>query len=226
MKERLKTFSPLASSVLASSMAVVSAGILGAFVLTGCGGGGAGGGGGGTSVQMQPLQPGQPPQKPPEGMFSKVPAIEGGKDSRTPMPFEQPFRLGSLEYQFIAMKGKEFVGLESNPAMRPQQGNIFLVIRYQVINRGNSAVTVPNTAAVKLLNLSNNLYIDLDQAATNANITSGAATGLPDQLVLDPGQPNIQTLVFQLPNIDPSQLSIVVTDPGNDQVFQAVKLGN
>lgn len=128
----------------------------------------------------------------------------------------------------MAARGKDFVGLEANPAVRPSQGNNFFLVRYQVINRGTSNVTVPNTAAVRLLNISTNLYYDLDQAATNANIRSGAATGMVDQLTLEPGQPQIQTLAFQLPStVDPAQVSIVVTDPADPtKVFQAVKLGN
>lgn len=212
-------------SLRRSVLLVMLAGAMGlltsSLVLTSCGGGG-----GGAPAGMQPLQPGQPPQKPPEGMFSKVPPVQGGQNPTTPLPFDQPFRLGNMEYQFIGSKGKDFVGLESSPAMRPAEGNIFFVIRYQVINRGPSTVTVPNNAAVKILNVSTNLYVDLDQAATNANIMSGAATGLPDQLVLEPNQPNIQTLVFQMPNVELSKFSIVVADPANQQVFQAVKLSN
>lgn len=222
-KKRLPLGSALGGAFV-SSMIIVSAAILSTVVLTSCGGGGAGGGG--SSGQMQPLQPGQPPQKPPASSLPDAHPIEGGVTPRTPLPFNQSFTLGSLEYTFLQSRDKDHVGLESNPAMRPQEGNKYFLVRYLVTNRGASSVTVPNTAAVKLLNLSTNLFIDLDQAATNANIMSGAATGLPDQLTLDPGQPNIQTLVFQLPNIDQSQLSLVVFDPANPQVFQAVKLSN
>ncbi|MBK9774379.1 MAG: hypothetical protein IPP57_26745 [Candidatus Obscuribacter sp.] len=173
--------------------------------------------------EMQPLQPDQPPQKP-ERSFSTVPAVQGGNPGTTPMPFTQPFLLGDMEYQFIGVKAKEFVGLEAKPSKVPPQGFYYFVVRYQVISHAKANVTVPNYAAVHLVNQTNQQVSDIDVDATNANIQSGAATGLPDQLVLEPEKSQIQTLVFQIPlAITPQQIAILVNDPANpEQVFQSV----
>jgi len=175
---------------------------------------------------MQPLQPGQPPQKPPKSI-STQPAVMGGQPG-TKLPFNQPFRLADEEFQFIAAKGKTYVGLESRPAMQATPGNTYFLLRYQVIHHGASAVTVPNNAAVHLYDATTQKVIDIDQAATNANVQSGAATGLPDQLTLTPEQPQIQTLVFQLPaTVNAAELTVLVTDPRDpSRVFQMVNLSN
>jgi hypothetical protein len=175
---------------------------------------------------MQPLQPGQPPQKP-ERSISRVPAVQGGQAGTT-LPFNQPFRLANEEYQFMAARGKDYVGLDAAPAMRPNQGNSYFLVRYQVIHHGGGTVTVPNAAAVHLLNLANQQVTDIDPQATNANVQSGAATGLPDQLVLEPERPQIQTLAFQVPSsVNPTQFAVLVTDPADPRrVFQIVSLSN
>lgn len=175
---------------------------------------------------MQPLQPGQPRQKP-ERSISRVPAVMGGQPGST-LPFSQPFRLGSEEYQFMAARGKNYVGLDARPAMQPSEGNSYFLVRYQVIHHGGGTLTIPNAAAVHLMYLPNQQVIDIDQAATNANVQSGAATGMPDQLVLEPERPQIQTLAFQVPNtVDPTQLAVLVTDPANaKRVCQIVSLSN
>jgi hypothetical protein len=152
----------------------------------------------------------------------------GGQPGAGPLPFNQPFRLVDEEYQFIAAKGKDYVGLANNPAMRPNPGAAYFLIRYQVIHHGGSPVAVPNAAVIHLLNLANNQVTDIDAAATNANVQSGAATGLPDQLTLEPERPQIQTLVFQVPNnINAGQLAVLVTDPRDpSRVYQIVSLTN
>jgi len=176
---------------------------------------------------MQPLQPGQPAQKQPKSSMTPAP-VQGGNPGTTPLAFNQPFRLNDLEYKFDAARGKGFVGLETTPAMKPTEGNMYFLVRYLVCNDGNSAVTVPNNAAVHLMNTATKQVNDIDQAATNANVQSGAATGLPDQLVLQPGEPNVQTLAFQVPSTtDPTTMSLLVTDPKDPtHVFQIVKLSN
>jgi hypothetical protein len=176
--------------------------------------------------QMQPLQPGQPPQKPARSI-STMPAVMGGQPG-THLPFNQPFRLADKEYQFMAAKGKNYVGLDSNPAMKPSPGYSYFLVRYQVINHGGGTVTVPNAAAVHLFNLANQQVTDIDPAATNANVQSGAATGMPDQLMLEPERPQIQTLAFQLPtSTDVSQFAVLVTEPRDPRrVFQIVNLSN
>jgi hypothetical protein len=177
--------------------------------------------------EMQPLQPGQPAQQP-EKSVSTTPAVVGGQPGTTPLPFIQPFRLGDMEYQFMAAKGKGYVGLETTPAMKPTEGNMYFLVRYQVIDDGSSPITVPNTAAVHLLNTTTRQVSDIDQAATNANVQSGATTGLPDQLVLQPGRPQIQSLAFQIPGTTKAEeLQVLVTDPKDPtHVFQMVKLSN
>ena len=144
------------------------------------------------------------------------------------MPFNQPFVLGSEEYQFMAARGKDYVGLDASPAMRPSTCNSYFLVRYQVIHHGGGTITVPNAAAVHLLLLGNQQVSDIDPAATNANVQSGAATGMPDQLMLEPERPQIQTLAFQVPtNVNPAQLAVLVTDPANPKrVFQVVGLSN
>lgn len=128
----------------------------------------------------------------------------------------------------MAARGKNFVGLDGAPAMRPSDGNSYFLVRYQVIHHGGSNITVPNAAAVHLFNFSNHQVSDIDQAATNANVQSGAATGMPNQLVLEPERPQIQTLAFQVPSsVSPTQLAILVTDPADPRrVFQMVSLSN
>lgn len=177
--------------------------------------------------QAQPLQPGQPAQKP-DRSISTVPAIAGGQPGTKALPFNQPFILADEEYQFMAARGKDYVGLDTSPAMRPKEGYSYFLVRYQVIHHGGSAITVPNAAAVHLLNLTNQQVSDIDQDATNANVLSGAATGLPDQLVLEPERPQIQTLVFQLPNsVNAGNLAVLVTEPRDPtQIFQIVNLSN
>jgi len=179
--------------------------------------------------EMQPLQPGQPPQKPDKTMFApKVPVVQGGQPGTTPLTFGQPFKLGDLEYQFIVARGgKAFVGLESSPALKPTAGNTYFLVRYQVTDHGQS-VTIPNSAAVHMLDLTSKQVTDVDQAATNADVQSGAATGMPDQLSLDPEQPQIQTLAFQLPtSTDLGKFALLVTEPKDPtHVFQIVKLSN
>jgi hypothetical protein len=177
--------------------------------------------------EMQPLQPGQPPQKPDKSLIPQGPVVPAGKPGTTAMPFNQGFQLADLEYHFIGAKGKGFVGLEANPALKPTDGNNYFIVRYVVIDHGKSVV-VPNTAAVHLMNETTRQVIDIDQAATNANVQSGAATGLPDQLALEPEQPQVQTLAFQLPtSTDPTKLSLLVTEPSDPtHVFQLVKLSN
>ncbi|MBU6453718.1 MAG: hypothetical protein KGS72_18205 [Cyanobacteria bacterium REEB67] len=177
--------------------------------------------------EMQPLQAGQPAQKQPLSSFSGQ-VIPGGNPGTTTIPFGQAFKLGDLQYQFGAARGKGFVGLEANPAMKPAAGNSYFLVRYLVVNNGGSSVTVPNNAAVHLMNGTTKQVLDIDQAATNANVQSGAATGLPDQLVLDPGVANMQSLAFEIPaSVDVSQLDILVTDPKEPtKLFQLVKLAN
>ena len=176
---------------------------------------------------MQPLQPGQPAQKQPRPTTPSN-AIAGGNPGTTVIPFNQPFKLGDLEYKFDAARGKGFVGIETNPAMKPTAGNMYFLVRYVVTNNGSGSVTVPNTAAVHLMNSTTKTVTDIDQAATNANVQSGAASGLPDQLVLDSGIPNVQTLAFEVPSTaSPETLDILVTDPKDPtHLFQLVKLGN
>ncbi|MBS1997160.1 MAG: hypothetical protein JSS86_12655 [Cyanobacteria bacterium SZAS LIN-2] len=175
---------------------------------------------------MQPLQPGQGPQKPAQS-YSKTPAIQGGQPGTTALPYMQPFRLGDLEYQFMDAAGKQFVGLKENPSMHPSDGNVYFLVRYQVINHGQQ-ITIPNQEAVHLMQISTKQVMDIDQAATNANVMSGAATGLPDEMTLDPEVPNVQTLVFQMPNtVAAEDLQVLVTEPKDPtHVFQLVKLSN
>lgn len=179
--------------------------------------------------EMKPLQEGQPPQKPGKSISTMAP-VQAGANGTAPLPFNQPFLLGNppVEYQFMAARGKDYVGLENAPSMQAPEGFSFFLLRYQVINRGEKAMTVPNYAAVHLVNQSNQQLADIDVEATNANIQSGAATGLPDQLTLNPGEPQIQTLVFQVPKtLQAENLAVIVQDPANpEQVFQAVKLAN
>lgn len=176
---------------------------------------------------MQPLQPGQPPQKPDQSI-STVPAIAGGAPGDKILPFNQPFRLADKEYQFMAARGKDFVGLESNPAMRPSQGYAYFLVRYQVISHAAAPVSVPNWAAVHLISKSTNQVTNIDTAATNANTISGAATGMPEQLDLEPNRPQIQTLAFQVPaNVNANDLAILVTEPADPtRVFQLVSVSN
>jgi len=176
---------------------------------------------------MQPLQPGQPPQKP-DRSISKVPAVQGGRPGAPPLPFNQPFVLTDLEYQFMAAKGKDYVGLDSNPAMRPPAGDAYFLVRYQVINHGRSTATVRNTAAVHLFDMRTKQVTDINPAATNANVMSGAATGLPDRLMLEPERPQIQTLVFEVPSsTNVGQLAVLVTDPKDPKgAFQMLRLSN
>jgi hypothetical protein len=51
---------------------------------------------------------------------------------------------------------------------------------------------------------------------------------MPNQLTLDPEQPQIQTLAFQLPTTtDLGKFTILVTDPKDPtHIFQIVKLSN
>jgi hypothetical protein len=194
------------------------------------GAGTSGGGQPGTPApivrEMQPLQPGQGPQKPTKS-YSTQATIQGGQPGTTALPYKQPFRLGDLEYQFMDAAGKDFVGLKQSPAMHPTQGNVYFLVRYQVVDHGQP-VTIPNQAAVHLLETNTKQVIDIDQAATNANVQSGAATGLPDQLALDREVLNVQTLVFQMPStIDAANLAVLVTEPKDPtHVFQIVKLAN
>ena len=176
--------------------------------------------------QMQPLQPGQPPQKPPKGMFAKMQPVQGGNPGTTVLPNPQPFTLGDFEYQFIGMTSKGFVGLKESPAMQPTQGNTYFVVRYQVIDHGAPTV-VQNPVAVHLMGQDKQV-VDIDQAATNANVQSGAATGMPNQLSLNTDEPQIQTLVFQLPaSTDFGQYAILVTDPKDPtHLFQLVQISN
>lgn len=185
--------------------------------------------GGGSSVALQPLQPGQPPQKPgPElvAQFSQTEPIAGGQPGNVPISFAQPFRLGDLEYRFIGNTGKKFVGLADSPAMQAEMGSAFFVVRYMVTNRGDKPVVIPNKDAVHLYDLASQLVIDIDPRATDANIISGAATGLPEGLELAPGVANIQTLVYKVKSsMSPDQITVLVTEPSNpNQLFQQVKL--
>ena len=177
--------------------------------------------------EMQPLQPGLPQQKQPRPTTPSN-AVAAGNPGTTPLLFNQPFKLGDLEYKFDACKGKGFVGLEANPVLKPTNGNMYFVVRYVVTNNGAGPVAVPNNAAIHLMNSSTKQVSDIDQAATNANIQAGTATGLPDQLSLDPGVPNVQTLVFEVPATASAEtLDILVTDPKDPtHLFQLVKLGN
>ena len=182
--------------------------------------------GGQQAPVMQPLQADQPPQKPPKGMFSKGQPVPGGNPGTTALPNAQPFTLGDFEYQFIGRTSKDFVGLKENPAMHPTPGNVFFVVRYQVIDHGQPAV-VPNAAAVHLMSTDKQV-VDIDQAATNANVQSGAATGMPNQLSLNTEEPQIQTLVFQMPSAtDFGQYALLVTDPKDPtHLFQLVQISN
>ncbi len=176
---------------------------------------------------MQPPQPGQPPQKP-ERSVSTVPAVAGGSPGTNPLPFNQPFRLADKEYQFMAARGKDFVGLETRPAMRPNPGNSYFLVRYQVISHSPGMIAVPNVLAVHLINRSTNQVTDVDAAATNANVVSGAATGMPDVLELESERPQIQTLAFQVPSkINANEMAILVTEPkAPAKVFQLVQMAN
>lgn len=201
-------------------------------ILSACSGGNAMMGG--QKYELQPLQEGQPPQKPgPEmvaqfAQMAQLEPIQGGQPGNVPISFKQPFRLGNLEYQFIGSTGKKFVGLAESPSMQAAMGSAFFVVRYMVTNRGDQPVVVPNNVAVHLYELSSQRVIDIDPKATNANIVSGAATGLPESLELAPGVANIQTLVYKVPSrLTPEQLTVLVTEPSNpNQLFQQVKLSN
>ncbi|MBY0547995.1 MAG: hypothetical protein K2W95_11930 [Candidatus Obscuribacterales bacterium] len=128
----------------------------------------------------------------------------------------------------MAARGKDYVGLETSPALRPAQGNTFFLVRYQVINHGQGITTVPNNAAIHLIHKATNKLTDVDVPATNANVESGAATGMPDQLTLEPERPQIQTLAFQIPsNTNVNDIAILVTEPRDPtRVFQLVQVSN
>ena len=110
--------------------------------------------------EMQPLQPGQPPQKPDKSLLPKGAVVTGGQPGTTALPFNQGFQLADLEYHFIGAKGKGFVGLETNPAMKATDGNNYFIVRYVVIDHGKSVV-IPNAAAVHLMNETTRQVFDI-----------------------------------------------------------------